>query len=422
MKLISKLLAASLVFGTYAVSMPSFADVPSDQLEEVERRKKERGGQVLGTRIGKKIGAAYELFSEEKVKEALEMLLELEPKGAFDKAYVNRFIGNMYAGMEGKAKEAIDRLKKAEAADELPFNDHAGTLKLLADLSLQEQAYAEALVYYRKFIDFSLDQDPNVYLRMSNALYEMKKYEEAIKPARRAIELFETPNQNPYVIIMASYYEQKKYKEATKAVEELVKVFPEEAKWWTQLGSFYMSTEDFERGLSTFELAYKQGFLETETQVKQLAQLYSTNGIPFKSAQVQEKHIKSGLISESKQSLSVLASTYRNAKEFLKAAEYYAKAGKFADDGELYKDQGNMLLAIERNSEAVKAFNLALDKGVKRKGVVYMAIAEAHFYERQWKQAHKAIKLAMKEKNTAKSAKSWEAYIRESAERDGVNL
>ena len=93
-----------------------------------------------------------------------------------------------------------------------------------------------------------------------------------------------------------------------------------------------------------------------------------------------------------------------------------------SDDGELFKDQGNMLLALERNSDAVKAFNVALDKGVKRKGVVYMAIAEAHFYQRQWKQAHKAIKLAMKDKNTAKSAKSWEAYIRESAERDGVML
>ena len=422
MKVISKVLAASLILGMYTVSLPVSAKVPADKLEEVERRKKERGGQVLGTRVGKKIGTAYDLYSEEKVKEALEILLELEPKGSFDKAYVDRFIGNMYANMEGKTKDAIARLKLAESADVLPFNDHSMVLKLIADLSIQEQDYPEALNYYRKFIDFSLDQDPNVYLRISNALYEMKKYEEAIKPARRSIELFEEPNQNPYIIIMASYYEQKNFVQATKAVEDLVKNFPETEKWWPQLGSFYMMTEDFEKGLSIMELAYKQGFLKKETQLKQLAQLYSTNGIPFKAAQIQEKHLKSGVFEETKQSLSVLASTFRNAKEFAKAAEYYAKAGALSDDGELFKDQGNMLLALERNSDAVKAFTIALDKGVKRKGVVYMAIAEAHFYQRQWKQAHKAIKLAMKEKNTAKSAKSWEAYIRESAERDGVNL
>ncbi|GAA0298879.1 tetratricopeptide repeat protein [Psychrosphaera haliotis] len=422
MKLISKLLVASLVLGIASTSIPAQAKVPADKLEEVERRKKERGGQVLGTRVGKKIAAAYELYSAEQVNEALELLLELEPKGAFDKAYVNRFIGNMYAGIEGKANIALERLVKAKEADVLPFNDHAATIKLLADLSLQEQQFQSALDYYKEYVEFSLDEDPNVYLRMSNSLYEMKKYDEAVVPARRAIELFPTPNQNPYILVMASYYEQKKFVEATKAVEDLVKVFPENPKWWTQLGSFYMMTEDFERGLSTFELAYKQGFLEKENQFKQLAQLYATNGIPFKSAEIQEKHIKKGIIKESKQSLSVLAATYRNAKEFAKAAEYYAKAGKMSDDGEFLKDQGNMLLALERNSEAVKAFNLALDKGVKRKGVVYMAIAEAHFYQRQWKQAHKAIKLAMKDKNTAKSAKSWEAYIRESAERDGVML
>lgn len=418
LKLITVLLAALSILSPMTVS----AKVPADKLEEVERRKKERGGQVLGQRVGKKIGAAFDLYSEDKVNEALELLLELEPKGAFDKAYVNRFIGNMYAGIEGKVDVALQRLKKAKNADVLPFSDHAGTIKLIADLSLQERDFDTALKNYSEYLEFSLDEDPNVYLRIANAYYEMKQYDKAIKPARRAIELFEEPNQNPYIIIMASYYESKKYKEATKAVEELVKVFPEVPKWWRQLGSFYMMTEDFERGLSTLELAYKQDFLETESQIKQLAQLYATNGIPYKAAIVQEKHLKEGLIKESRQSLSVLASTYRNAKEFAKAAEYYGKAGELSKDGDLFKDQGNMLLILERNREAIKAFTKALENNVKRKGLVYMSIAEAHFYERQWKQAHKAIKLAMKEKNTAKSAASWEAYIREAAERDGVKL
>ncbi|GAB3004295.1 tetratricopeptide repeat protein [Psychrosphaera aestuarii] len=422
MNSVIKFLTVSLTALSIFATLPASAKVPNDKLEEVERRKKERGGQVLGQRVGKKIGAAFELYSEDKVNEALELLLEIEPKGAFDKAYVDRFIGNMYAGIEGKAPVALERLKKAKKADVLPFTDHAATIKLIADLSLQERDFETALKHYQEFLDFSLDEDPTTYLRMANVLYEMKEYDKAIKPARRAIELFETPNQNPYIIIMASYYESKKYKEATKAVEDLVKVFPENPKWWTQLGSFYMTTEDYERGLSTLELAYKQGFLETENQIKQLAQLYSTNGIPYKSAVVQEKHLKEGLIKKSRQSLSVLASTYRNAKEFAKAAEYYGQAAQLANDGDLYKDQGNMLLALEKNKEAVVAYNKALDAGVERKGVVYMAIAEAHFYQRQWKQAHKAIKLAMKEKNTAKSAASWEAYIREAAERDGVKL
>lgn len=422
MKTVVKFITVSLTALSIFATLPASAEVPSDKLEEVERRKKERGGQVLGQRVGKKIGTAFELYSEDKINEALELLLELEPKGAFDKAYVDRFIGNMYAGIEGKTKIAIERLQKAKAADVLPFNDHADTLKLIGHLSLQERDFDEALKNYKEYLEFSLNENPEIYLRMANAYYESGDYKNAIIPARKAISLYKEPNQNPYIIVMASYFELKDMKSATKAVEELVKAFPENPRWWVQLGSFYMATEDYERGLSAMELAYKQGFLETENQIKQLAQLYATNGIPYKAALIQEKFVKEGLIESTKQSLSVLASTYRNAKEFRKAAEYFGKAANLSDDGEYFKDQANMLMAVEDFKSAIKAYDAALAKGVKRKGIVYMGVAEANFYLRQWKPAHKAIKLAMKEKNTAKSAASWESYIRDSAERDGVKL
>ncbi len=422
MNVLQKMLTGSLTAIALLSSVSVEAKVPADKLEEVEKLKKQRGGQALGPRVGKKIAAAYDMYSADQVTEALEMLLELEPKGAFDKAYVDRFIGNMYAAIEGKADIALERLINAKEADVLPFNDHSLTIKLIADLYLQERKYAEAVKYYNEFLDFSLDENPDAYLKIANAYYEMGQFKNAIEPARKAIQFFEKPNQNPYIIIMASYFEMKMNKEATKAVEDLVKNFPENPQWWVQLGSFYMMSEDYERGLSAMELAYRQGYLEKASQIKQLAQLYANNGIPYKAAVVQEKHLKEGLIEKTKQAVATLASTYRNAKEFKKAAQYYGEAAKLSDDGEYFKDQGNMLMANEEFSTAVTAFEKALEKGVEREGNVYMAIAEANYYLRNWKAADKAIKMAMKDKRTAKSAVGWVSYIKDAAERNGVSL
>jgi tetratricopeptide (TPR) repeat protein len=398
------------------------AKVPEDKLEEVKKLKKSRGGKALGPRIGKKVQNAFELYSEDNVEGALEILLDLNPSNKFDQAYVGRFIGNMYAGLEGKATEALKYLKEAEALDQLPFDDHAGVLKLVADLSLQEKEYEQALVYYQKYMDFSFDQDANVYLRMANSYYELKQYDNVLAPAKKSIELFEKPNQNPYVLIMASYYERKMYPEAVKAVETLVKVFPENPKWWTQLGMFYMLTEDYERGLSTMEVAYKQGYLETQSQVKQLAQLYATNGIPYKAAMIQEKFITSGLIDKTEQALSIMASTFQNAKEFGKAAKYFGEAAKLSSDADLYRRQANVLMVLEDYKAAVTAFNKSLDAGIKRKGQVYMGLAEAHFYLENWKDAYAAILEAKKDNSTKNSARGWESYIKDTAQRKGTVL
>ena len=51
-----------------------------------------------------------------------------------------------------------------------------------------------------------------------------------------------------------------------------------------------------------------------------------------------------------------------------------------------------------------------------------MAIAEAEFYRENWKKAYVAINKAMEEKATAKSARSWAGYIKDTAERKGVRL
>lgn len=424
MMLFKKTLIASALV-VLGLTFPVEAKVPPEKEQAVKDLTKARGGKVMGQRVGKKVIKAFDLYNEDKVDEALAILLEINPSNEFDRATVNRYIGGMYTGVEGKAKDAMKYLKLAVEADVLPYPDHTESLRNLAGLSASEKMYEDAIKYNQMYLDFSMDEDPKIYLNIANSYYELKQYAKVIEPANKSIEYFakwEKPNQNPYVLKMASYYERRMNKEATKVLEELVKHFPEDAKWWIQLGGFYALTEQNDKALSTYRLAHKQGFLDKEVHFKRLAQFYSNAGIPFKSAKIQEDYMNKGIIEKTEQSYSVMAQTFQNAKEFKKAAKYFGLAAALDNDADLYRKQGVALMASEDFKGAVKAFEKSLDAKPKRKGPVLLAMGEAQFYLENWKKAYVAFSDAKKIKSSARTANGWLGYVKETARRKGVTL
>jgi tetratricopeptide (TPR) repeat protein len=156
--------------------------------------------------------------------------------------------------------------------------------------------------------------------------------------------------------------------------------------------------------------------------MKRLAQLYANNGIPYKAAVIQEKYINSGLIKKDDKALSIMASTFQNAKEFKKAATYYGEAAKLSNDGDLFRKQGNNLMIIEQYEAALDAFDKASKAGFERKGMLQVLIGEANFYLENWQASYDAFKEAKKDKNTAKTAASWQSFVKETAGRKGLVL
>ncbi|MDF2179563.1 hypothetical protein P2G88_15020 [Aliiglaciecola sp. CAU 1673] len=377
---------------------------------------------IPSERVGKKIQKAFEAYSNEQVNEALSILYDIDTSDKFDRAYTDRFIGNLLAAKEGQAKKAIDYLTRAANAKQLNDTEQASTLKLVGDLNMQEQDFKTALTWYQKWLDFTCKGDPDIYVRMAQAYYETKQLDKIVAPADKAIALYEKPNKNPYVLKMTSFFERKMYPETIKVAEELVRLFPDNGQWWTQLGFFYMVVENYPKALSTFELAYNQGFLKKASEIKALAQLYATQDMPYKSALLQEKYLKSGLIERDEKSLASLANTWHQAKGIKKAAAYYGEAADLSNDADHYRRQGTLLLAAEDYNNALKALEKALSLTNKDKGRLHMAIMEANFYQGKFREAYEHVKLAMNDSSTARSAKSWEPYIKEKAKNRGVKI
>jgi tetratricopeptide (TPR) repeat protein len=377
---------------------------------------------IPGQKVGKKVGKALEAYTNDLIDEALNILYDIDTSNTFDRAFTDRFIGNLLATQNGKARKSIEYLQKAVAPNKLNDSEQVGTIKLIADLSLQEEQYDSALKYYKQWLEVTCKEDFDVYFRMANAYYQTQKYAEIIAPINKAIALAKKPNKTAYALKMTSYYSRKMYKETIQVQEETVRIFPDDKGQWTQLGFFYMLVEDHKKALSTFEMAYMQGYLSKPAEIKALSQLYSMNNIPVKAAKILEKYLKSGLVKTDERMLTSVASSYQQAKEFKEAADFYGQSAKLSSDPDLYKKQGMVYYALEKYSSAIVALQKALDGGSDKKGPIHLAMMQANFDNGDFKSAYKHVKEAKKDKSTARNARSWEPYIKEKAKNRGIKL
>ncbi|MEH6395587.1 hypothetical protein [Pseudoalteromonas sp.] len=387
---------------------------------KIEARKKAKT-RVMGERVGKKVIKAFDLYNEEKLDEAIAMLKEIDASDDFDKATVNRYLGSMY-GQKEQYKTAIKHLQLAVAPDVLNFADQEQSLKTLGDMYAGTEQYAKAKEAYVAWMDFTGEEDATVYTRIAQANYQLEQFKDVFSPADKAIKLQKEPNKGPYQLKLGSYFELKDYKNMVKVGEEIVRIWPDDKKAWVSLGKYYLQTEDYKTGLATMEVAYKNGYFESEVDYKVLSNFYSLNEIPYKAALVLEKSINDKIVKRNKQNISAVASNYHRSKDIEKAAKYYEEAAKFDDDAELYRKAGSLLLQSQNYSAAVVRLNKALELGSDKKGTIYSDLAEAYYYQEKYKQAYAAITKAMDDPRTRKFAKGWSVFIKDKAARNGVKI
>jgi tetratricopeptide (TPR) repeat protein len=425
---LKKLSTSLVVVASLLVAQAPFANYAEAAGAEKAEKKKKRPTQLVGPRVGKKVQKAFELYSGDDetpsdLNGALAVLLDIDASKAYDQAYVARMVAIMYAQLGDNEQKTIEYLKKAIAPDLLNERDQSESLKLLGDMQMQTKDYEGALKAYYAWMEFSGESDGQTYIKIANAYYSLKQLDKVIEPADKAIAAFgDKPNQNPYILKLTTYYDLKKYKKAIEVLETVILLFPENKQWWTQLPSFYLLVEDYDKATQTLDLAYKLGHLDKESQIKTLANLYSQSEAPYKAAKLLEKHIASGLVKRDDKNIATLANTWHSAQHIDKAASYYGELAKMTTNAKHYRKQGMLLKQDEQFAKAVVALNKAIELGVSKQGRIHMSIAESYFYLEKYKKAYAAIQKAMKDPGTRKSAKGWKSFIIDTAKRKKVTI
>jgi tetratricopeptide (TPR) repeat protein len=330
-----------------------------------------------------KINAAYTAIDEadyETAKAKLQEVIDHTRSTNYERAIAYAGLSNI-AYEEDNLTQAIEYDIKAIELDVLDNKSHFNTMFQLAQLYLMEERYEEALAAVDKWFAASGAQTDAAWSLRGNALYRMDRFADAAEAMQKAIALSPEPNDNYNQLLIASYYEGEQFDKAAQAAEAALAKDPSDKDTLMQLASIYTELEQDSKALGLLEGAYQKGMLTQERELRQLYQMYNYLEKPQQAAAVINDGLAKGVLKPSLETWKGLADSYALTENWDGAIDAYAKAGPFAQDGEMDFLRGQLLIQErDKFAEGKAAIQAALAKGkLKREGEAYILLGNAEY-------------------------------------------
>ena len=433
-KLAVPLLSIGLLCGLSAVNLAHGQTIEKkDNVNEQKITAKRSAKKVpaMRNRVYSQLARAQKLADEgvkiagfdvlDEVKERLDSL------NSYERAMLWNFYAFMYYGNED-ISSAIEHFELVIKEEAIPDSLYLSTLYSLAQLSMQQQNYQQALNYLQQWqTNNSKALTAQQHIMFAQVYYQDKQFDQVIPQVEQAIALAKQNNaaikENWLILQRASYYELKQPEKVVAVMEQLVRLF-DKPEYWLQLAGMYGEVAEEEKQLAVMEASWQAGHITKASEVMTLAQLYRFHQVPYKAAVLLEQAIADGTVVASEKSLEALAQAYVAAKEDEKALPILIKASEIADTGKFDVQLAQAYLNLERWQEAINAANRALLRGqITRTGDMHLVIGMAQFNLQAFDEALIAFTQAQKIPQSAKTAKQWFHYVeREQGQRERIAM
>ncbi len=242
------------------------------------------GGQ-LSQPIAVKVQRANNLQLDNKVDQAIALLVSLKPTQAYDKAFVQRMLGVFY-WQQGNSAKAISNLTQAVKSGLLQDDQAWVTERMLADILLSEQKYSQALPHYYQLTKRipKNQKGYELWLRIAQSHYQLSQWSKVLTAMKRYDGYNRKDEMSPLSIKLGAQLQLKQWSGATSTLNRLIALEPTKLNWWQQLANIQIRAGKPNDALSTLKLAKYQGVALTQQDLHRLAQLYAQRGIPERAA------------------------------------------------------------------------------------------------------------------------------------------
>jgi len=305
---------------------------------------------------------AEDFVSAERLMTKMRNNEKLTP---YEKAQVWNLSGYS-AYLQEKYPEAIRSYEQVMAQPELPEALVLSTLKTMAQLQFTIEDYDKALATVRRLMAAVEEPAADVFMLEGQALFQLERYRDALTPIKTAVEMFRSlgqkPRENWLLLLRVCYFELKDYDNMILVVKELIQNYTKDSYILT-LAGVYSELGDTKAQLALTEVLYEKGYLNTNSHVSNLANLYLLHGLPYKAAVVLEKGIDENIVDDNERNLRLLSQAWYQAREDQKAIPPLRLAAESSGDGELYVRLAQAHINLDQYKEATTAANEALRIG-----------------------------------------------------------
>ncbi len=386
--------------------------------------KREVGPQALDEVTYKQLNQVYEYVGEEKYNEAYNDLRKLLDRAGKD-VYLQAILYQALAQVEWSRNNfdpALQYFEKAVQLNALPDQAHFALMYQIAQLYYMKERYDDALNRLDLWFCTAPKEKitPSAYVLKASINANKKDFANALIAIEQAISMEKEPKENWYQLKLASHYELEQFPQAAATLEIMISKWPEKKSYWTQLTQIYYKLKQDDKALAVLALAYRKKLLDNQGDIIFLSSLYSNSNVPYKSAEVLQKGITSGVVEASDRHWALVADTWYAAEEMENALAAYEKAGTAARTGEIDLRRGYILVDMERWEPAKEALSAAITKGgldERKTGEAYLLRGMSEFNLGNFDSASADWNKATKYPKARDAALQWMNHLEEERRR-----
>ncbi|MGB1581173.1 MAG: DUF1329 domain-containing protein, partial [Nevskiales bacterium] len=254
------------------------------------------------------------------------------------------------------------------------------------------------------------------YATISKFVKNGREISDALAPLKRAMSLVSQPKASWYDLMFAIRHKLGQLGEAANVLQEKLDRYGADKEAWMQLTAIHVQNKRYDKAAATMAVAYRQGYLDNQQELLQLAGLYTRGGAPYEAAALMQQWLKSGKLPDEVRHWEHLAGLWLEAKEREKALAAMAKAAQKSGKSSQYMAIAQLNMELENWPQAANAISQAFKHGLsqKRAGDAYIALGWSQFQMGQEDTALASFSAAASHSDpkVQKLAKQWLDFIR----------
>jgi tetratricopeptide (TPR) repeat protein len=376
-------------------------------------------GQEISRVISKEMNAAQKAMAASQWSEVIKDLDGVDTKPgltAYDKTKINDFRGYSYIKLN-KFKEAEASYEAAMAAGGYAPDELARTIRLLFQVSAQNQQNAKA-IEYGKSVTESSSATPNDFLLMAQLYYLQKDCKNSSVWADKAVTAYRKANEAPKEVLYQFKLQCASDAGDTAGMKaglyDLVRATNKTSYWNNLIRLERQDERDDKNTLMIYRVMYDTNSMNADTDFIEMAQLLGDAGLPGEAAMVLDKAMSTNQVKEEHKErttrlMNALKTRADADKKGLPALD--AEASKNAA-GQLDVKLGEVYFGAGDYQNAVTAINRGIGKGqIKDQDQAFVYLGRANAALKNNADAKKAFeKLKAVPNESPRVLKLWELY------------
>ena len=405
---------------TFSILLSAQVNAQDFIIENSLYEKSKSKATVISPLTVKKLNQAQVLLDEGNVQGALNSLNRTlyQVRSDYEKAVIIQTAAFIILSKDDDAayKQAIVLFKTVEKINSLPDSEQQNILLNIALLSGQLENYKEAVLWFRKWMDQQtyagnvIDSKKTMQLAQFYQLDEQVKlaeiyYQKAIK---QALKLKEPVVESWYVQWLSVNFRLENFRKSEAILTLLISMSPNNLQYYRQLAGIHEWQDNSKKALSAWEMAHKQGLIETKPDIQLLAQLLLRLNYPLKAANVLDVFYKQNNQNLFESDYELLAGAWLAAKEQEKAIDTYKKAFSVLKSRKYAVSIAQLYIEKSSFTDALNALKQVEDN---KNGEYYLLIAFVFVQFNDNDSAIKNYEKALDFEKSKDQAQEWLDYL-----------